>query len=514
MSASADMPTQPLPRSAAGDRNPWLIAVVVSIATFMEVLDTTIANVALRHIAGSLAASQDESTWILTSYLVSNAVVLPISGWLANVIGRKRFYMICVGLFTASSLLCALSQSLGMMLFARVLQGIGGGGMAPTEQSMFADTFPPEKRGQAFAVYGLTVVSAPAIGPVLGGWLTDNFSWHWVFLINLPVGMLSMLLVGWLVVEPELLKQERRALLAKGFDIDYLGFILVATGFGALQVLLDRYQLDDGFSSSFIRWMGGISFTSLACLIVWELRHPHPVVNLRLLGYRAFGICCALMFMVGFLLISTTQLLPQLAQSLMGYDATTSGMTLGAGGVATLLIMPFAGILTGRVIQPKWLILAAVLGIGGSMILASGLNLDIDFWTISATRVTQVVWLPFLFIPISAVSYVGLPADRTNEGSALINLMRNLGGGVGVSFVTTMLEQRTQFHHARLAEHITAYNGYAWPAPLAQIGAAVQAQASIMSYLDVFWLLGIIALLAWPAVLFLPRVPKGAAPAH
>jgi MFS transporter, DHA2 family, multidrug resistance protein len=503
-----------LPRSAAGDRNPWLIAVVLSIATFMEVLDTTIANVALRHIAGSLAASQDESTWILTSYLVSNAVVLPISGWLANVIGRKRFYMICVMIFTASSMLCALSQSLGMMLVARVLQGIGGGGMAPVEQSMFADTFPPEKRAQAFALYGLTVVSAPAIGPVLGGWLTDNYSWHWVFLINLPVGLLSLVLVGWLVTEPELLHQERRQMLARGLRIDYFGFILVVLSFGALQIMLDRYQLDDGFASDFITTLGLVCGVSMLTLVVWELFHPQPMVNVRLLGYRSFGISCALMFLIGFLLISTTQLLPQMAQSLLGYNATTSGMTLGVGGATTLLLMPLSGIVTGRFIQPKWLILIAVLGLGWSTLQASNLDLDVSFWNISMARVVQVVWLPFLFIPISAVSYVGLPANRNSEGSALINLMRNLGGGVGVSFVTTMLERRTQFHHARLAEHITVYNGYHWPNSLAPISAAVQAQASIMSYLDVFRLLGIIALLCAPAILFLPKVPKGAAPAH
>ncbi|OYV33215.1 MAG: MFS transporter [Rhodospirillales bacterium 20-64-7] len=480
----------------------------------MEVLDTTIANVALRHIGGNLAASQDESTWILTSYLVSNAIILPISGWLANVIGRKRFYMICVALFTISSFLCAISQTLGMMLVARVLQGIGGGGMAPTEQSMFADTFPVEKRAQAFALYGFTVVSAPAIGPVLGGWLTDNFSWHWVFLINLPVGALSLALVGWLVTEPALLQQERRELLSKGFDVDYLGFLLVVVGFGTLQIMLDRYQLDDGFSSGFIVTLAAVSGVSLATLVVWELKHPHPVMNIRLLSYRAFGISCGLMFLVGFLLISTTQLLPQLAQGLLGYDATTSGMTLAVGGLATLVLMPFAGIVTGRLIQPKWLILIAVIGLGWSMVRASHLDLDVGFWNISAARVTQVIWLPFVFIPISAVSYVGLPPNRNSEGSALINLMRNLGGGFGVSFVTTMLEQRTQFHHARLAEHITAYNGYAWPKALAPINAVVQAQASVMSYLDVFWLLGMIALLVWPAILFLPRVPKGAAPAH
>ncbi len=503
-----------LPRSAAGDRNPWLIAVVVSIATFMEVLDTTIANVALRHIGGSLAADQDESTWILTSYLVSNAVVLPVSGWLANVIGRKRFYMICVGLFTASSLLCAMSTSLGMMLTARVLQGIGGGGMAPTEQSMFADTFPPEKRAQAFALYGLTVVSAPAIGPVLGGWLTDNLSWHWVFLINLPVGLLSLTLVGLLVVEPQVLQQERRALLAKGLHIDVFGLILVFVGFGTLQIMLDRYEIDDGFSSGFIATLGVISAVSLVTLVFWELAHPQPVVNIRLLGYRSFGICCGLMFLVGFLLISTTQLLPQLAESLLGYNATTSGLTLGVGGIATLVLMPVAGVVTGRLIQPKWLVLMAVVGIGLSMLSASQLDVDIGFWNISSARILQVVWLPFLFIPISAVSYVGLPPSRSNEGSALINLMRNLGGSVGVSFVTTMLEERTQFHHARLAEHITAYNGFNWPTPLAPVDAMVQVQATIMSYLDIFWLLGLVALAVAPVVLLLPRVSKGAAMAH
>ncbi|HEY4173749.1 MAG TPA: DHA2 family efflux MFS transporter permease subunit [Rhodopila sp.] len=508
------MAANPLPRSAAGNRNPWMIAVVVSIATFMEVLDTTIANVALRHIAGSLAADQDESTWILTSYLVSNAVVLPISGWLANVIGRKRFYMMCVGLFTASSLLCAMSTSLSMMLIARVLQGIGGGGMAPTEQSMFADTFPPEKRAQAFALYGLTVVSAPAIGPVLGGWLTDNLSWHWVFLINLPVGLLSLTLVGWLVVEPDVLKQERRDLLAKGLNVDVIGLMLVVLGFGCLQILLDRYELDDGFSSNFILTLGLISGGSLLGLLVWELLHPQPVVDVRLLAHRSFGVCCGLMFLVGFLLISTTQLLPQLAQSLLNYDATTSGLTLAVGGIATLFLMPVAGIVTGRLIQPKWLILMAVLGTGWAMLAASGLDINISFWSISATRISQVVWLPFLFIPLSAVSYVGLPPNRSNEASALINLMRNLGGSVGVSFVSNMLVVRTQFHHERLAEHITAYNGFGWHTPLAPINALVQAQASIMSYLDIFWLLGVVAIVVSPVILLLPRVPKGAVAAH
>jgi len=508
------MPDPSLPRSAAGDRSPWLIAVIVSIATFMEVLDVTIVNVSLRHIAGSVAASLDESTWIITSYLVSNAIVLPISGWLANVIGRKRFYMGCVALFTASSVLCAMSTSLSMILIARVIQGIGGGGLAPTEQSIFADTFPPEKRAQAFALYGLTVVTAPAVGPTLGGWLTDNFSWHWCFLINLPVGLLSLALVQTFVVEPDALKQDRKRLIAGGLKVDYIGFALVVLGFGALQIMLDRYEVDDGFSSDFIVSLAAIAAISLLTLVVWELWHPQPAMNVRLLRSRAFAVSCLVMFLFGFMLISTTQLLPQLTQTLLNYNATTAGLTLGVGGLATLIIMPLAGAITGRLVQPKWLILIGLAGTGWALYSGAWLDLDISFWNIAMLRLTQAVWLPFVFIPLSAVSYVGVPPNRTNDASAMINLMRNLGGSVGVSFTTTMLEDRLQFHHERLAEHITAYNGYGWNTPLAPIDAIIQAQAGIMSYLDIFWLLGMLGLCIWPLALLLPRMPKGAAPAH
>jgi DHA2 family multidrug resistance protein len=503
-----------LPRSAAGDRSPWLIAVIVSVATFMEVLDVTIVNVSLRHIAGTVAASQDESTWIVTSYLVSNAIVLPISGWLANVIGRKRFYMGCVALFTASSVLCAMSTSLSMILIARVIQGIGGGGLAPTEQSIFADTFPPEKRAQAFALYGLTVVTAPAVGPTLGGWLTDTYSWHWCFLINLPVGLLSLTLVQLFVVEPDALKQDRKRLLAGGLRVDYVGFALVAIGFGALQIMLDRYEIDDGFSSDFVASLGTIAAISLLTLVAWEIWHPQPAVNIRLLRSRAFAVSSLVMFLFGFMLISTTQLLPQLTQTLLNYDATTAGLTLGVGGLVTLIMMPLAGVVTGRLIQPKWLILVALAGTGWALCSGARLDLDVSFWNISMLRLTQAIWLPFVFIPLSAVSYVGVPPDRTNEASAIINLMRNLGGSVGVSFTTTMLEERLQFHHARLAEHITAYNGYGWNTPLAPIDTLIQAQAGIMSYLDIFWMLGMLGLCIWPLALLLPRMPKGAAPAH
>jgi DHA2 family multidrug resistance protein len=501
-----------LPRSAAGAHNPWLIAVIVSIATFMEVLDTTIANVSLRHIAGSLAASQDESTWVLTSYLVSNAVVLPVSGWMSNVFGRKRFYMICVALFTVASVLCAFSTSLGFMVAMRVLQGVGGGGLAPTEQSMLADTFPSRMRPQVFALYGFTVILAPAIGPVLGGYLTENFSWHLVFLINLPFGLLSLALVQIYVAEPPALVADRARLLRDGLRVDYVGFALVTLGFGALQVVLDRFDQDDGLSSPLILTMSILAVVTLSFLVLWELDHPQPVVNLRLLGVRAFALANILMFLVGFLLISTTQLLPQLTQQLMGYDAATAGLSLGLGGVMTLFVMPFAGILTGRVIQPRWLLVASVTISGVALMHMSHLSLEMSFWDVSRARAFQAMALPFLFIPVSAISFVGVPRDKSNDASAIINLTRNLGGSFGVSLASAMLAWRTQFHHARLTEHVTATTDLHGRS-LAQMARVIQTQAQVMSYLDVFHMLGVTALVVMPIVLLLPNAPKGGAAA-
>lgn len=499
-----------LPRSAAGPNSPWLLAVIVSIATFMEVLDTTIANVALKHIAGSLAAGQDESTYIITSYLVSNAIILPISGWLSNVLGRKRFYMGCVALFTVASIACAFATSLWMMLLFRVLQGIGGGGLAPTEQSIFADSFTPKQRALAFSLYGFTVVTAPAVGPVLGGWLTDAYSWHWVFLINLPFGGLSMALTWLFVYDSPLLQEDRRKLLARGLKIDYLGFALVVLGFGTLQVVLDRFEREDGFSSPFILTLSLVSVVSLVSLVVWELVHPQPIMNLRLFKIPAFAISNVVMFLFGFIIVSTTQLLPQLTQELLGYDATTAGLTLGLGGVLSLFIMPLAGVVTGRLIQPKWLIFSGLLGTAGALNYAAGLNLNMSFWNVSMSRMLQVFWLPFIFIPLSAVQFTGVPPDKNSDASAIINLMRNLGGSWGVSVATTELQWRGQFHHARLAEHVTPYNGYGFGVPLGPISQAVQTQATILSYLDVFTILAIISLVAAPLVLFLPNLPKGA----
>ncbi|MDD2877090.1 MAG: DHA2 family efflux MFS transporter permease subunit [Acidiphilium sp.] len=494
-----------LPRSAAGIYNPWLIVAMIALAPFMEVLDTTIANVALTHIAGSLAVSPEESTWVLTSYLVSNSVILPITGWLQTVFGRKRLFLVCIGLFTASSALCAFSTSLTMLIIARVIQGLGGGGLQPITQSMYADSFPVEKRAQVFAVFGVVIVVAPATGPILGGWLTDHLSWHWVFLINLPIGLIAFTLIAIFVDEPILLVRERAAKLAAGLRFDWFGLILVAAGFGALQIFLDKFSLDDGFGSSFICTLfvvWTVSLVSLVTLGVWEWGHPEPVVNVRLFKHLNFSISCLIMFMIGFILLSTTQLLPQLTQTLLGYSSETSGFALALGGLATIGLMPVAGIATGRYVSAKLLLIGGLVETGMALILQSHLAPDASFYTISMDRVLQVIALPFLFVPISALSYVGLPPARNADASAIINQVRNIGGSIGISFVTTMLAWRTQFHHARLADAITPYvslHGQTLP----QIAAAVQDEAAFMSYLDVFHILGLMALLVWPVILLL-----------
>ena len=503
-----------LPRSAAGKRNPWLIAIVVSLATFMEVLDTTIANVSLRHIAGSLAAGQDESTWILTSYLISNAIILPVSGWLSLLIGRKRFYMICVALFTASSFLCAFAPNLPTMILFRVLQGLGGGGLAPTEQSIFADTFPPEKRALAFALYGVTVIVAPAVGPLLGGWLTQEYSWHWIFLINLPVGLLALALIYFLVDEPQAIRDDTRRFRER-FVPDWLGFVLVALTFGCLQVVLDRFQQDDGFYSQSITLFATVCVFSAIALVWWELRHPQPVFDIRLFGIRSFAITCMLMFFLGVTIYSTTQLIPQLAQTLLRYDAYQAGKVLALGGMMAAVMMPIAGTV-GRKVPPKFVLMAAYLVTGFALLHAAHLSPLMSFHDLSMARVYQSLALPFLFVTLTTAGYVGVPPEKNGAASAIINLMRNLGGSVGVSFATAQLAWRTQFHHARLAEHVSPLDS----APsLANAGieaaqAAVQTQAQFMSYLDVYWMFAVAAFCIAPLALLLKNPPPGGAGGH
>ena len=532
MSAAAPKPVwDVLPRSAAGNRNPWLIAVVLSIATFMEVLDTSIANVSLRNIAGSLAASLDESTWVLTSYLVASAVVLPISGWLAGVVGRKRFNMLCIATFTVSSILCAMAPNLQALIVFRVFQGLGGGGLAPVEQSMLADTFPARQRGQAFALYGLAVIVAPTVGPTLGGWLTDHLSWHWIFLINGPVGVIALVLVQWLVHEPEILERERRARLARGLKVDWVGFLLVATCLGSLEIVLDKGVEDDWFASRFIVAFAAITLVSLVLLVPWELSREDPIVDLRLFGRRQFATCVALMFAVGAILFSSTQLLPQLVQTNFQYTATLSGLALMPGGLAMALMMPVAGFLSGRV-APKYLMGVGLTLVALSMWHLTALSPDANFGFFAWARVYQTVGLPLLFIPILSSSYAGLPQQDTDQASALVNVARNVGGSMGISLANTVLTNSEQIHQNYLTDQlvpsspayqlwlqdaIAQFSAVAAP-PDAQLRAyalieqVVQQQAVLLSYIDVFALSAIIAAMLAPVPLALLRPQPTTAP--
>ncbi|MCK1341284.1 DHA2 family efflux MFS transporter permease subunit [Bradyrhizobium sp. 38] len=505
-------------RSAAGGHNPYLIAFVVSIATFMEVLDTTIANVALRHIAGSLAVGIDESTYVITSYLVANAIVLSISGWLSTVIGRKRFYMICVATFTVSSLLCGFAWNLQALVLFRILQGLGGGGMATSEQAILADSFPPHKRGQAFAIYGIAVVVAPVIGPTLGGWITDTYTWHWVFLINVPMGVLSLFLVGTLVKEPSGAEEEREKLLSKGLRVDYVGFLLVATGLGSLEYVLDEGQRSDWFGSNMIVFFALLSAVSLLALIPWELTREDPIVDLRLLGRRQFAACFLVMLATGAVLISTTQLLPQLLQTELNYTALLAGLALSPGGIATLVLMPVVGRLTG-IMQPKYLIMLGAAIVAFSMWHLTGLTGDITYGYAAMSRIFLALGLPFLFLPVTTASYDGVPPEKTNQASALINVARNIGGSMGVALAQTVLAQRQQFHQSRLIEHAAPSDlGYqqtietmtrffqaqgssasdAASQAVAWVGRILQQQVDLLAYIDVFWTLAVVAVLMIP----------------
>jgi DHA2 family multidrug resistance protein len=518
-------------RSAAGGHNPYLIAFVVSIATFMEVLDTTIANVALRHIAGGLAVGIDESTYVITSYLVANAIVLSISGWLSTVIGRKRFYMICVATFAAASLLCGFAWSLEALVLFRILQGLGGGGMATSEQAILADSFPPAKRGQAFAIYGIAVVVAPVIGPTLGGWITDTYSWHWVFLINVPMGLLSLFLVGTLVNEPSGAEEERQHFL-RNVRIDYIGFVLIAIGLGSLEFVIDEGQRKDWFGSNLILGFALASAFCLLALIPWELTRKDPIVDIRLLGRRQFGSCFLVMFGTGAVLISTTQLLPQLLQTELGYTAMLAGLALSPGGLFTLMMMPIVGNLVS-VVQPKYLIMTGACIVVFTMWYLTGLNGDITYGYAAWSRIFLGLGLPFLFLPVMTASYEGLPPDKTNQASALINVARNIGGSTGVALAQTILAQRQQFHQSRLVEHaapsdigyqqtIDAMTRYfqaqgsnasdAASQAIAWVGRTLQTQIDLLAYIDVFWMLAVIGASMIPLALIIKPIDLRAPP--
>ena len=520
-------------RTPEGNINPWVIAVTVTLATFMEVLDTSIANVALPHISGNLSAGADESTWVLTSYLVSNAIVLPLSGWLSSLIGRKRFYMSCVALFTVSSFLCGLAPSLGVLVLFRIIQGIGGGGLQPSEQAILNDTFPLEKRGMAFAVYGLAVVVAPTIGPWLGGWITDNFSWRWIFYINVPVGIISLLLTSVLVSDPPYMK---RATVKRGFRIDYIGIGLISLGLGSMQIILDQGQRDDWLSSNFIVCFFVLMIIGIVAGIFWELREKEPVVDLRMLKDRNFALSTLAMFFLGFVLYSSTVLIPQLLQELLGYTAQLAGMALSPGGAVIMCMMPVVGFLVSKV-DTRILITFGCIVSSTALFVMAGWNLGLDYRHAVLARMLQSFGLAFLFIPINVSAFAYVPREKTNMGTGIINLARNIGASVGIATVTTLLQRRTQVHQSQLAEHVNGYsaayrnmlNGtqtrlVSAGSGLAQASAqahgmiynTVQRQAAMLAFLDNFKMLGVVFLAVVPVLLLLkkPKARSGNVPVH
>lgn len=502
--------------------NPWFVALTVTLATFMELLDTSIANVALPNIAGGLASGEDEATWVLTSYLVANAVVLPLSAWLSEIVGRKRYFLICLVLFTGSSLLCGLAPSLPLLIFFRVLQGIGGGGLAPVSQAILVDTFPVEKRATAFAVYGQAAVLGPALGPTLGGLLTDSLSWRWVFFINIPVGLIALFFTSQLVHDPPVMRERTAQARRAGARVDFIGILLIAVGFGCLEVVLDKGQRDDWFESAMICGFFTVAMAALAATVWWERRQADPVVDLSLFGERNFVMANVFYFLFGFVLIGATVLQPEMLQSLFGYTATQAGLSLSPGALLLAFLIP----ITARFIPwtgAKKLIPIGFAVIALSMWCYSTLDLDATFWQTVTPRLVLGVGLSFLFVPISSIAYSRLPKEKNNKASSLTNLFRNLGGSFGISFVTTMLARRGQFHQNVLAEHINNTDPIALDsfhhlvrtlesAGLSTHTATVKAQAltgqlldrqvSILSFLDCFWLLALVALIGVPLAIF------------
>lgn len=503
--------------------NPWLIALTVTLATFMEVLDTSIANVALPHIAGSVGASQEEATWVLTSYLVASAVILPISGWLSNRFGRKRFYMTCVVMFTACSLLCGLAPTLPFLIIARILQGLGGGGLAPSEQAILADTFPIEKRGQAFALYGMAVVVAPAIGPTLGGWLTDNYNWHWIFFINLPIGLLSLFLSNRMVEDPP----EIRARTKRRDPVDFIGLLSVAFGVGLLEFTLDKGQEKDWFGSGLIQTTATLAIFTLVFFVFWEWNHRDPNVDLKLLKNRNFGTAVFLQLILGMVLFGSTVLIPQYLQTLLGYTAERAGMVLSPAGFVMMVMMAVAGRTLGKG-DPRLMVMLGYISVAAGLYNLTRLDLQSSFGTVTLWRMLQVIGLPFIFIPISTLNYVGVPRDKSNQISSLSNFARNMGGSAGTALLTTFLARSAQVNQMSLGSNISggsyAITAYihqfarlthaalatATPLAMAQVYGQLIRQANMLAYKNAFVVLAATILCMSPLVWIMRLPPKRA----
>ncbi|HIJ39158.1 MAG TPA: DHA2 family efflux MFS transporter permease subunit [Rhodospirillaceae bacterium] len=500
--------------------NPWLVAPLVALAAFMEVLDISIANVSLQHIAGDLSAGQDESTWVLTSYLVTNAIVLPMSGWLSEAMGRKRFFVACIVGFSISSLACGLAPTLGSLIFFRAIQGLTGGGLQPSSQAILADTFPPHQRGMAFALYGMAVVFAPAIGPTLGGWITDEVSWRWVFLLNVPVGIVLTILVGALIEDPPAFTRMREEKLRRGRKVDKIGFLLLSLGLGLLQVVLDKGEEDDWFSSPLILWMTILSAISLIAFVLWELGEKDPLVDLHLLADRNFGMANLLMFLLGFILLGSTVLLPEMVQRLFGYTATLAGLVITPGGLSIILVMPMVGRLVS-VVDSRHLIALGLFVCAMALFHMTDFSLQTDYRTFVWARIYQALGLALLFIPINTAAFRTIAPDKTSAASSLINVSRNLGGSFGISLVVTYLSRFGQEHQTVLVAHTAPSNDVFrhWVGQLTGLfqlhgdGAAaanrkamgelyglVQSQAMMQAFLDDFRLLAVIFLVVIPFV--------------
>jgi DHA2 family multidrug resistance protein len=528
--------------------NPWIVALTVTLATFMEVLDSSIANVALPHIAGGLGATQDEATWVLTAYLVANAVILPAGAYMTTFIGRKKFYMICVGLFGISSAMCGLAPTLPLLVFFRILQGIGGGGLAPSEQAILADTFEPAKRGQAFALYGLAVVCAPAIGPTLGGYITDNYDWRWIFFLNVPICLLSLFLTSRIVEDPPYVKKQVEETQKGGLKLDFMGFGLLGLTFGSLEFILDKGQEDDWFGSKIITFFVCAMVIAFVSMIWWELkqlREGHrPIVNLTLFKRKVFAISFSLMFVLGFALYATTLLIPQLVQTLLGYTAELAGLVLSPAGLMMMCMMPVVGILSGKV-DPRKLIAYGFVMLTLSLMWMANINLQMSYGQLVFMRIFQASGLAFLFIPINTIAYIGVKQSENNDVSGLTNLARNIGASCGTAFVSTMLIRRTAAHENSAIRNLVpgtpgfdrnvtnlaglyksgngvgptggAYGGASLGAihkAQAAIYQQMHSQAGMLAYVDIIRYLTIFCACMLPLLFFIPKPPKGMQGGH
>ena len=506
--------------------NKWLITISVMLPTIMEIIDTSVANVALPHMQGSLNAGTDEITWVLTSYLVANAVVLPMTGWLARMFGRKRFLITCIILFTFSSLLCGAAPTLATLIFFRIIQGAAGGALIPTSQAIMMETFPPHQQGMSMAIFGVGAMFGPIIGPALGGWITDNMNWRWIFYINIPIGIVAVIMATYFIFDPPYLKRTR-------VSIDYWGLTLLVIGLGALQVVLDKGQQDDWFNSSFILGCSVVSAFSLLLLIYVELKHPHPIVNLRLFKNLSFSAGNFIMFIVGFCLYSSIMLIPLFLQTLMGYNATMAGMVLAPGGVATLITMPFVGALISRYDGRKVVFFGLLIG-AWSMYIMRGFTLETAYWDFVWPRIVLGVGLAMIFVPLTTVTLATIHKEEMGNATGIFNLLRNVGGSVGIAIAATLLARYSQFYQNTLVGHVTPFNPAARTSlaglkqaamsrgvdavtadktALATIYGLVRRQAAMLAYNRIFWIVGIAFLIIIPFLILLKKPQKHAPPA-